>query len=557
MCLGLLIKTYFAYFAGRFRRSYSSGDVNRIRKGSEPQEPPELSSDNNFMRRAKDFFSSFGKGPSKKSAHSSTAAPVKKRTVDIVRADHMSPPASVTSSNNRLSLLSQGSSSMMSNCSTVSVESSVEDSPDDRDKTYLAAREIMTTEKTFLNVLHMLDISFREFITSRNAKNELLPQSDFNKIFSNISTLRALSGELLKDLQFRIDHWHDHDKIADIMVKNGAFLKMFCVYTKDFKNATIEVLLGKYPKFKEAVKEFEAQESCRNMPISSFFLKPVQRLPQYQLMFQNYIKKLDENDADFEDAVKALEVVTEAACHANEQIEKSENFIKLMQLQHRLNSPDLIRPDRLLVREGMVSKICRNTITSRYLVLLNDILIVAKPVTIDSSADSLRIRNQIHLTQLTVTIPKHVDEYPQDFYVKSLSKSFMFRAESTCLKDTWMRALSKAIDDCKIRRDTFNRAGNTRYDPTKSVIFEKLGHSAPLWIPDERASMCKECHEDFTVTHRRHHCRACGGIVCSKCSDQKAPLKYKNYEVDRVCGCCFEKIYEGLFVTLIGLSPQF
>jgi hypothetical protein len=40
----------------------------------------------------------------------------------------------------------------------------------------------------------------------------------------------------------------------------------------------------------------------------------------------------------------------------------------------------------------------------------------------------------------------------------------------------------------------------------------KLGSKAPVWIPDVRVTMCMVCTDDFTVTNRRHHCRACGKV---------------------------------------------
>lgn len=39
-----------------------------------------------------------------------------------------------------------------------------------------------------------------------------------------------------------------------------------------------------------------------------------------------------------------------------------------------------------------------------------------------------------------------------------------------------------------------------------------LGMFAPPWLPDSSVSMCQLCGIHFTVTRRRHHCRACGMV---------------------------------------------
>ena len=38
------------------------------------------------------------------------------------------------------------------------------------------------------------------------------------------------------------------------------------------------------------------------------------------------------------------------------------------------------------------------------------------------------------------------------------------------------------------------------------------------WMPDSHVSRCYSCSTPFTLTRRRHHCRICGMVFCSKCS---------------------------------------
>ena len=39
-----------------------------------------------------------------------------------------------------------------------------------------------------------------------------------------------------------------------------------------------------------------------------------------------------------------------------------------------------------------------------------------------------------------------------------------------------------------------------------------FGCHAPIMVPDQSVSMCQLCSKMFTLTFRRHHCRACGRV---------------------------------------------
>lgn len=49
-------------------------------------------------------------------------------------------------------------------------------------------------------------------------------------------------------------------------------------------------------------------------------------------------------------------------------------------------------------------------------------------------------------------------------------------------------------------------------DEEKKEAESTLGNQAPVWIPDARVTMCQICTSEFTMTWRRHHCRACGKV---------------------------------------------
>ncbi|XP_028029065.1 putative 1-phosphatidylinositol 3-phosphate 5-kinase isoform X2 [Bombyx mandarina] len=46
---------------------------------------------------------------------------------------------------------------------------------------------------------------------------------------------------------------------------------------------------------------------------------------------------------------------------------------------------------------------------------------------------------------------------------------------------------------------------------------------ARYWMPDDISRECYECATRFSALRRRHHCRVCGQIFCSRCCSQRVP----------------------------------
>lgn len=73
-------------------------------------------------------------------------------------------------------------------------------------------------------------------------------------------------------------------------------------------------------------------------------------------------------------------------------------------------------------------------------------------------------------------------------------------------------------------------------------IGTRLGERAPLWIHDRHVTMCQLCLRQFTLLFRRHHCRACGHVVCADCSNRTYRLKYMASDSARVCDQCYDTL---------------
>lgn len=62
---------------------------------------------------------------------------------------------------------------------------------------------------------------------------------------------------------------------------------------------------------------------------------------------------------------------------------------------------------------------------------------------------------------------------------------------------------------------------------------------AVTWIPDRASAICMRCSNRFSATHRRHHCRNCGFVVCGSCSKHRSLLAHIHpTKLVRVCGLC-------------------
>lgn len=91
-------------------------------------------------------------------------------------------------------------------------------------------------------------------------------------------------------------------------------------------------------------------------------------------------------------------------------------------------------------------------------------------------------------------------------------------------------------------------AGEGETEDDDSPIYEAVGYSdphanlgkvPPIWVPDNMAGQCMQCQQKFTMIKRRHHCRACGKVLCSVCCSQRFHLQFANEPESRVCVQCF------------------
>ncbi|BFZ10698.1 hypothetical protein BsWGS_13737 [Bradybaena similaris] len=407
-------------------------------------------------------------------------------------------------------------------------------------KVFFIAKEIVSSESTFVDALRLLNVDFRVHISQcvDKCNHPIVPAETVNKILDFLPQLQDLNEVLLKDLSERVQHWDVNPRIADVFVKKGPFLKLYTSYIRNFAAATtvLEDTCKRNSGFAAAVKEFEMSPRSAKLALKHYMLKPIQRIPQYKLLLQDYLNHLAEDSLDYRDTINALKIVSDVVDHANNSLSHGNHLQKLLEVQRSLVGQfEVIQPGRVLIKQGELQKLSRREMQPRMFFLFSDVLLYTTP-----TSTGFKINNVLPLTGMKINSPK-LEDYKFEFNIISVQRSFTLCASSFEEKEQWVSAIEVAVEENAKKHHTFVavKQGLQMSLQDKDFI---LGDKAPVWVPDARVTMCMLCLLEFTLTLRRHHCRSCGRVVCSHCSENKAPLRYLAFEPARVCDSCYDKL---------------
>ncbi|OQV11420.1 Pleckstrin-like proteiny domain-containing family F member 2 [Hypsibius exemplaris] len=179
----------------------------------------------------------------------------------------------------------------------------------------------------------------------------------------------------------------------------------------------------------------------------------------------------------------------------------------------------LVRKDRVLLGEGILTKICKKKPKARQFFLFSDILVYGNIVINNKKFNQQRI---IPLEEIKLREIDDEGDIRNGWFICSQRKSFAVFASTPIEKQQWMDHINRAVTD-------HIREANVRVSAT----------FAATMVPDSEAKLCMHCQKtQFTFVNRRHHCRKCGMVVCGNCSSQKAIIADQSDKPQRVCSSC-------------------
>uniref|UniRef100_A0A667YX98 FYVE, RhoGEF and PH domain containing 5a n=1 Tax=Myripristis murdjan TaxID=586833 RepID=A0A667YX98_9TELE len=185
---------------------------------------------------------------------------------------------------------------------------------------------------------------------------------------------------------------------------------------------------------------------------------------------------------------------------------------------------------QVFVKEGTLMKVSRKSRQPRHLFLMNDIMLYTYP----QQDGKYRLKNTLSLSGMKVSKPV-LDNVLNCLRIEMSDITITLSASSVGEREDWFHTLSRAIADhaCVVF---------ISYHHAREKLWMALGEAAPVLVPVSHVMMCMNCTSDFSLTLRRHHCNACGKVVCRACSRNRYPLKYLKDRVVKVCDHCYAEL---------------
>uniref|UniRef100_A0A671SZY7 FERM, ARHGEF and pleckstrin domain-containing protein 1 n=1 Tax=Sinocyclocheilus anshuiensis TaxID=1608454 RepID=A0A671SZY7_9TELE len=319
------------------------------------------------------------------------------------------------------------------------------------DKAYFIAKELLTTERTYLKDLEVITVSFQKSVE----KDEAMPDSLRNLIFANFEPVCKFHETFLKDVEQRLAQWEgrsnahikgDYQRIGDVMLKNIQGLKLLTAHLQKHSEALLELerMCRSSRKLEGLCRDFELQKVCY-LPLNIFFLRPLHRLMHYKQILERLCKHYPPTHDDFRDSRAALADVSEMVVQLHGTLIKMENFQKLLELKKDLIGIDnLALPGREFIRLGCLSKLSGKGLQQRMFFLFNDVLMyTSRGMT---ASNQFKVHGQLPLYGMTIRESEDEWGVPHSFTLFGQRQSVVVAASSASEMEKWVEDIKMAIE---------------------------------------------------------------------------------------------------------------
>eukprot|EP01084_Bolivina_argentea_P084050 152115_1 len=384
-----------------------------------------------------------------------------------------------------------------------------------------ATQELVDTEVTYNTLLGLL---ISHYVLPLG-DYKLVTNEQHNTLFPQLQIIKGLSDKFLEDLRTRRENWDAlRSKLSDLFETFTPYFRMYQGYVNNHeKSVALMRKLGEKEKWTEYVAT--VRPLCERFDLASLLILPIQRLPRYRLLLSEIVKNTQASHPDHGDLSLALQKVENISLEINSRMKEFERRETVKKIERKFDGAiRILEPHRQFVSEGKLWKVCRNKDRLYHFFLFNDILIYAS-----SYGRGYKFHNQLPINAaFKCLVLEDASAYGSEkngriFSIVSEKKSFVVYADTRSEAQRWVDNIRQCVEE--------------QSKKTHSGHYKTDSHSAGVWMPDSHSKSCNICGDKFTFVNRRHHCRRCGALVCSKCSKYKLP----NAEsvMQRACRKCY------------------
>ncbi|XP_058526500.1 FERM, ARHGEF and pleckstrin domain-containing protein 1 [Ochotona princeps] len=318
------------------------------------------------------------------------------------------------------------------------------------DKAYFIAKEVSTTERTYLKDLEVITSWFQSTVS----KEDSMPETLKSLIFPNFEPLHRFHTNFLKEIEQRLALWEgrsnahskDYQRIGDVLLKNIQGLKHLATHLWRHSEAleALENGLKSSRRLENFCRDFELQKVCY-LPLNTFLLRPLHRLMHYKQVLERLCKYHSPNHVDFRDCRAALAEITEMVAQLHGTMIKMENFQKLHELKKDLIGIDnLVVPGREFIRLGSLSKLSGKGLQQRMFFLFNDVLLyTSRGLT---ASNQFKVHGQLPLYGMTIEEGEDEWGLPHCLTLRGQRQSIIVAASSRAEMEKWVEDIRMAID---------------------------------------------------------------------------------------------------------------
>ncbi|XP_072238789.1 FYVE, RhoGEF and PH domain-containing protein 5 isoform X1 [Leuresthes tenuis] len=410
---------------------------------------------------------------------------------------------------------------------------------DGRSRVFFIAKELTDSERLHVSALKHVHEDFRLAVTEAvdEQGEPVLEGQRLGEILGVLPQVYSLHTSILNELEERISQWEESQKMVDVILCRRDDFGVFDTYISEYDRSMslLEESCRNNPAFASIVKKFETRGPEESeVPLKHQLLQVIVRVLQYQMLLRDYLNNLSPDSKEYEDTQAALVILSEMADQANDNLKQGENLLRLVHIEYSMKGKrDLLKPGRIFVKEGTLMKVSRKSRQPRHLFLMNDIMLYTYP----QQDGKYRLKNTLTLSGMKVSKPV-LDNVLNCLRIEVSDITITLSASSVAEREDWFHTLSRAIADHAAGLCTFGGPCTE----AREKLWMALGEAAPVLVPVSHVMMCMNCTTDFSLTLRRHHCNACGKVVCRACSRNRYPLKYLKDRVAKVCDHCYAEL---------------